>query len=238
MNRLALVTGGAHRVGRAIALELARAGYDLLIHYNQSAAPAEATAAEIRALGREAATLAADLGDPAALDGLFDAIAARWGRLDALVNSAAIFPRTPVGSVTVAQWDELMAVNLRAPFFCAQRAAALMPDGGVIINIADVGGEIPWAGFVPYGMSKAGILMMTRGLAAALAPRIRVGAVAPGPVLMADGTPPDQVALATRRTLLKRVGTAEDVAQAVRFIAEAPYLTGETIVIDGGRRWG
>lgn len=238
MNQLALVTGGAQRVGKAIALELARAGYDLIIHYHRSAEAAQATVAEIAALGREATPIAADLADPAALDGLFDTIAGRWDQLAVLVNSAASFPHTPVGSVSVAQWDALMALNLRAPFFCAQRAAALMGQGGVIVNIADVAGEIPWAGFVPYGISKAGILMLTRGLAVALAPEIRVGGVAPGPVLLADDATPEQLRQATARTLLKRVGTAEDVARAVRFIVESPYLTGETIFVDGGRHWG
>lgn len=231
----AVVTGGAKRLGRAIALELARAGHDLVIHFNSSQADADQTVAEIAALGRQAWAISADLRDPAAIDGLFAAIKQRCGTLRVLVNSAADFPRSRVGSITVDEWDAVMSLNLRAPFFCAQHAAALMPEGGVIVNLADVGGEIPWPSYVPYGISKAGILMLTKSLAVALAPGIRVGGVAPGAALLPDdwaGEAP------TARVPLRRVGTAEDIAQAVRFIVEAPYLTGETIFVDGGRRWG
>ncbi|HYF61545.1 MAG TPA: SDR family oxidoreductase [Herpetosiphonaceae bacterium] len=231
----AVVTGGAKRLGKAIALELARAGYDLVIHFNTSQADADRTVAEIGGLGRQAWAISADLRDPAAIDGLFAAIKRRCGTLRVLVNSAADFPRNRVGSITVEDWDAVMDLNLRAPFFCAQHAAGLMEAGGVIVNLADVGGEIPWPSYVPYGVSKAGILMLTKSLAVALAPGIRVGGVAPGAALMPDdwagGEPIARVPLA-------RVGTAEDIAQAVRFIVEAPYLTGETIFVDGGRRWG
>lgn len=239
-GQLALITGGAQRVGRAIALELARAGADVVVHYHTSATAAEETVAEIRSLGRRALALQADLADPNAIDLLFDRLAAEAGALSVLVNSAAVFPRLPIGSVTPEAWDSLMALNLRAPFFCAQRAAAAMSTrgGGVIVTIADVGGEIPWAGYVPYGISKAGVLMMTRGLAVALAPHIRVNAVAPGPVLMPEGWSEEQIRRSVARTLLKRTGSAEDVARAVRFLVESDYITGETIFVDGGRRWG
>ncbi len=231
----AVVTGGAKRLGKAIAIELAQAGYDLVIHYNTSSAAALATVGEIEALGRQAWAIPADLRDVAAIDRLFATIAERCGSLAVLVNSAADFPRTPVGEVTVEQWDSLMALNARAPFFCAQHAARLMAGGGVIVNLADVGGELAWPSYVPYAMSKAAILMLTKGLAVALAPAIRVGGVAPGAALLPDdwdgGAP-------TARVPLRRVGTAEDIARAVRFIVESPYLTGETIFVDGGRRWG
>ena len=234
-NGWALVTGGAKRLGKAIALELARAGYDLVIHYNSSQAAADATVGDIETLGQKAWSCAADLRDPAAIATLFAAIEQRCESLAVLVNSAADFPRGPVAEVTVAQWDSVMALNLRAPFFCAQHAAALMPESGVIVNLADVGGEIPWPNYVPYGISKAGILMLTKSLAVALAPRIRVGGVAPGAALLPDDW---DAAAPTARVPLKRVGSAEDIAHAVRFIVESPYLTGETIFVDGGRRWG
>lgn len=231
----AMVTGGARRLGRAIVLELAAAGYDALIHYHHSAEAAEHTAAEVRALGREALTLSADLRDPAAIETLFASVAARCGSLAVLVNNAADFPRTPVDSVTVEQWDALMALNLRAPFFCAQHAARLMTAGGVVVNLADIGGEIPWPSFLPYSMAKAGMIMLTKGLAVALAPAIRVGGVSPGVALLPDdwaANPP------LHRVPLGRVGEPSDIARAVRFIVESPYLTGETITVDGGRRWG
>ncbi|MBA3471046.1 MAG: SDR family oxidoreductase [Herpetosiphonaceae bacterium] len=234
-NGWAVVTGGAKRLGKAIALELARAGYDLVIHYNSSSAEAAATVGAIEALGQQAWAIPADLRDVGAIDALFATIAERCGSLAVLVNSAADFPRTPVGEVTVEQWDSLMALNARAPFFCAQHAAKLMSSGGVVVNLADVGGELAWPSYVPYGMSKAAILMLTKGLAVALAPTIRVGGVAPGAALLPDDW--DSPA-PTARVPLKRVGTAEDIARAVRFIVESPYLTGETIFVDGGRRWG
>lgn len=236
-GRWALVTGGARRLGRAISLELARAGFDIAIHYFRSTSDAEALAAEIAALGRRAVWLGADLRDPAAIAGLFAELDGQGGELAVLVNSAADFPRIPVDAVTVEQWDDLMALNLRAPFLCAQAAARRMGDGGVIVNLADVGGEIPWPSYVPYCTSKAGVLMLTKGLAVALAPKIRVAGVAPGVALLPDDWDSEQEP-PTQRVPLKRVGSAEDIAQAVRFIVEAPYLTGETIAIDGGRRWG
>lgn len=234
-NGWALVTGSARRLGKAIALELARAGYDQIIHYNSSRDEAEATVAEVQALGRDAWSVAADLRDPNAIEHLFSRIKDRCDTLAVLVNSAADFPRTPVGTVTIEQWDHLMALNLRAPFFCAQHAAALMPNGGVIVNIADVGGEVVWKGYVPYAMGKAGIIMMTRGLAVALAPKIRVAGVAPGVALLPDGWNDDKP---LERVPLDRAGTPDDIARAVRFIVESPYLTAETIFVDGGRRWG
>jgi pteridine reductase len=234
-NGWAVVTGGAKRLGRAIALELARAGYDLVIHYNTSGEAAAATVGEIEALGRQAWAIAADLRDVGAIKGLFSAIAARCGDLAVLVNSAADFPRTPFGEVTLEQWDSVMALNARAPFFCAQHAAKLMSSGGVIVNLADVGGELAWPSYIPYGMSKAAILMLTKSLAVALAPAIRVGGVAPGAALLPDDW---SHPAPTARVPLKRVGTAEDIARTVRFIVESPYLTGETIFVDGGRRWG
>ncbi|XSG76514.1 SDR family oxidoreductase [Herpetosiphon llansteffanensis] len=234
-NGWAIVTGGARRLGKSIALELANAGYDLIIHYNSSQAEAEQTCSEIRALGREAWAYSADLRDVAAIEAMFAAIEIRCGTLAVLVNSAADFPRTPVGNVSIEEWDSLMAINQRAPFFCAQAAAKLMPEHGVIVNIADVGGEVPWPSFVPYGMTKAAIIMMTRGLALALAPKIRVGAVGPGVALLPDGWQEDSNAL--NKIPLKRLGVPEDIAKAVRFIVEAPYFTGETIFVDGGRRW-
>lgn len=162
--------------------------------------------------------------------------ARRLGRLDILVNNAALFFRTPVESTTPAQFDELIAVNLRAPFFCSQAAARIMGRrGGRIVNIADVGAVRAWPGYVPYGISKAGVVMLTRGLAAALAPRIQVNAVAPGVVLLPAGFPRETGRRLARRIPMGRYGSPADVAQAVRFFATcSPYVTGQVLFVDGG----
>ena len=162
--------------------------------------------------------------------------ARRLGRPDILVNNAALFFRTPVESTTPAQFDELIAVNLRAPFFCSQAAARIMGRrGGRIVNIADVGAVRAWPGYVPYGISKAGVVMLTRGLAAALAPRIQVNAVAPGVVLLPAGFPRETGRRLARRIPMGRYGSPADVAQAVRFFATcSPYVTGQVLFVDGG----
>ena len=178
---VALVTGGAVRVGRAIALALAEAGADVAIGYHRSSAEARATVSELSARGCRAVAIAADIGKPAEARGLIAKTVARLGRLDVLVNNAAIFTRTPFLATTPAQFDRIIAVNLRGAFFCAQAAARAMGRrGGRIVNIADVGAVRAWPGYIPYGLSKAGIVMLTKGLAAALAPRIQVNAVGPG----------------------------------------------------------
>ncbi len=235
-NGWALVTGGAQRLGRSIALELAQAGYDIIVHYHRSADAASATVAEISALGRSAWSISADLRTTDAIERLFEHVRERCGALSVLINNAADFPRTPVDSVTVEQWDALMALNLRAPFFCAQHAARLMPEQGVIVNLADIGGDIPWPSYLPYSVSKAGVLMLVKGLAVALAPRIRVVGVAPGVVLLPENWASEQHP-PTQRVPLRRVGEAADIARTVRFLVESPYITGETIAVDGGRRW-
>jgi pteridine reductase len=230
-KKVALVTGGAIRVGRAIALELHAAGYTLAIHYNSSAKPAEKLQAKLPGSTIHRANLA----NTDAIDALAAEVARAHRRIDLLVNSAAIFYPTPVGTVTQKQWDDLHHLNLRAPFFLAQAVRPFMPAGGSIVNIADVGGTVPLAGFVPYGITKAGVISMTHGLARALAPDIRVNAVAPGPVLLPVYYDAKQRKRSIDQTLLKREGTAGDVARAVRFLAENDYITGVTLPVDGGR---
>ena len=173
---------------------------------------------------------------PAEARALVAAAARRLGRLDILVNNAAVFFRTPVATTTPAQFDRLIAINLRAPFFCSQAAARAMGRrGGRIINIADVGAVRAWPGYVPYGISKAGVVMLTRGLAAALAPRIQVNAVAPGVVLLPEGFPRESGRRLARRIPMGRHGTPADVAEAVRFFATcSPYVTGQVLFVDGG----
>jgi pteridine reductase len=235
-GRVALVTGGARRVGRAIALALAGKGADIVVHYNGAEADAQDTVGAVRALGVRAAAVRADLGDADAAQSLPRQAQAALGALDILVNSAAMMIRTPIGEVTVAQWDAMFHLNLRAPFLVAQAAAPLLRERqGVIVNIADLAAYETWPAYVPHAITKAGVVQMTRGLARALAPDIRVNAVAPGAVLLPDewdATAADRL-IAT--TPLARLGSAEDVAQAVVYLCEASYVTGEVLIVDGGR---
>lgn len=234
--RVALVTGAGQRVGRVIALELAARGFRLAIHYNTSRAGAEATVDEIRTAGGEATPFHADLRRPEAADSLAAAVRAHFGALDVLVNSAAGMERTSIGTVSPAQFDAIMALNLRAPFLLAQAASREMPVGGAIVNIADHMAEEPWRDYAVHGISKAAVIAMTRHLAAALAPRIRVNAVAPGFVLAPEGYGAVAQARFASETPLERLGTPEDVAHAVQYLIEATFVTGETVYVDGGRR--
>lgn len=235
-GQAALVTGGARRVGRAIALALAERGADIIVHYNSGAADAESTATAIRGHGVRAQTLHADLADVAMAQALPSRAHATFGRLDIVINSAAMMLRTPVGEVTPQEWDTMFALNLRAPFFVAQAAAPLLrAQGGVIVNIADLAAYETWPAYVPHAITKAGVVQMTRGLARALAPEIRVNAVAPGAVLLPDAWQDDAATRLAGTTPLGRLGSAADVAQAVVYLCEASYVTGEVIIVDGGR---
>jgi len=205
------------------------------VHYNGSEAGAGATVDEIRRGGGEAELFKEDLSRPGAPERLVAAVADGLGALHVLVNSASVMQRTPVGSVTVADWDAMFALNLRAPFFAAQAAVAHMGDGGVIVNIADLAAFETWPGYVPHGISKAGVVQMTRALARALAPAVRVNAVAPGAVLLPEEW--DEAAAARLRgtTPLRRLGSSGDVVQAVLYLIDADYVTGEVLLVDGGR---
>lgn len=232
------MTGGAHRVGKAIALALAHAGADLVIHYHRSERAAADTVAEIEASGRQALPIQADLGDTAQIQRLFNTIAGEFGRLDILVNSASVFAPVNFLDVTPEQWDETMNVNLRAPAFCAQAAARLMAEnGGHIVNIADVIGLRPWPRFPHHSVAKAGLIMLTQVLAMTLAPRIRVNAIAPGPVLKPPGMTDTRWQEIGQASLLGRPGDSRDVAEAVLFLVTSNYITGEVLVVDGGSRY-
>jgi pteridine reductase len=236
-GRRALVTGAGVRVGRLLAHALQRRGVHVAIHYHGSERGARQTAVEGEAMGVQAALLPADLGDAAAAAALGTRAAKALGGLDILVNSAAVMERRPFAEVTPADWDRTIGLNLRGAFFVAQGAAAAMGEaGGAIVNIADLAAFEHWSGYPVHVISKAGIVTMTELLAKALAPRIRVNAVAPGAVLL----PEDWDEAARKRleetTPLRRLGAPEDVADAVLFLLEHDYITGETIVVDGGRR--
>lgn len=234
-GRVALVTGAGTRVGRVIALALGKAGMRVGVHYARSERGAREVADQIIAAGSDARTLPGDLTDPATAPRLVEHTAKVFGGLDVLVNSAAVMMRTPVGEVLVEDWDAMFALNLRAPFFLSQAAARAMGDSGVIVNIADLAAFETWKGYIPHSITKAGLVQMTRGLAHALAPKIRVNAVAPGSVLLPEGWTQEQADKLISTTPLGRLGSAEDVAQAVMYLICADYVTGETIIVDGGR---
>jgi pteridine reductase len=231
-----LVTGAAHRVGRAIAVHLAGSGYDVAVHYRSSAADADSAVAACRTRGAESQAFAADLADPSAPETLVSAVGSTFGRLDALVNSAASMTALPLETVTPGQWDEVFDVNLRAPFFMSLAARRAMMDGGAIVNLADHLAEDSMPRLVPHGISKAGIVSMTRHLAKHFAPRVRVNAVEPGAVMPPEDWPADARERFIRETPLERLGTPNDVAEAVLYLLRAPFVTGHVLVVDGGRR--
>jgi pteridine reductase len=235
-GRVALVTGAGRRIGRAIATGLAQEGARLAVHYHSTGDGAATLVDEIKAAGGDARLFQADLSVAEAAAALVDQVATAFGVLDVLINSAGIMERTPIGTVTPAMWDTLFAINLRAPFFAAQAAAARMGErGGAIVNIADLAGFEAWAAYIPYAITKTGVIQMTRVLANALAPHIRVNAIAPGAVLL----PEDWDAAAAQRiiatTPLRRLGSPADVVQGVLYLLHADYVTGHTLVVDGGR---
>lgn len=248
-DTVALVTGAGHRLGRAIALGLADAGSHVVVHYGRSRDAAEETAEAIRARGREALTVSADLRRPDEIEALFCDVNARFGRLDVLVNSAASFERAPFGELTVEAWDEVQAVNVRAPFLFTQHAVCLMREvsgrpgslgephvPGSIVNLADLSGVTTWRGYVHHGVSKAGLLHLTRTTARELGSDARVNAVVPGPILPPPGEDPDGDEWRARgeRMPLGRTGEPGHVAGAVTFLAENDYVTGAHLFVDGG----
>jgi pteridine reductase len=235
LNRVALVTGAAKRLGRAIALRLAREGADIVIHYRSSEPEARETVSDVEKLGRQGIALAADLTSISEIQQLFRQAADHFGRLDILVNSAATFLPTEFASTSEKTWNESLDTNLKAPFFCAQAAAPLLKRSrGVIINFADIGGLLAWPGYIPHCVSKAGVIMLTKCLAKELAPAVRVNAIAPGTITM-SGDPSEWEADFIRRAPLQRAGTTEDVADAVSFLVQSSFITGQVLVVDGGR---
>jgi len=234
-----LVTGGARRVGAAIARHLHAAGCTLAIHYHRSAADAEALSAEFNGVRADsAATFAGALEDDATPEALIGAVLSRFGRLDGLVNNASAFYPTPIGQTTPAHWDDLFAANARGPFFLAQAATpALREARGAIVNIVDIYAERPLGGHTVYSMAKAALVMLTQALAKDLAPDVRVNAVAPGAILWPmAGKPDEAVDALLAKTPMARKGDPRDVAEAVRWLLkDAHYTTGQVIRVDGGR---
>ena len=239
-GKVVLITGGAKRVGAAICRRLHGAGANLMLHYRASAGEARLLQAELNHQRKDSvALIQADLLDLGKVPSLIDQTVQSFGRLDALINNAASFYPTPIGEITLEDWENLIGADLRAPLFISQAAApALKKTLGAIVNITDIHAERPLKNYILYSIAKAGLVGLTRSLARELAPEIRVNAVAPGPILWPDDDAFDELSRQRiiSHTPLRREGTPEDIAKAVHFLlTEATYVTGETINVDGGR---
>jgi len=238
-GRTALVTGGARRVGAAIARRLHAAGANLVLHYRDSGIDADKLAAELNALrAKSALTIKAELLAPIAPRALVTAALQGFGRLDLLVNNASSFFANEVGTIEASHFEELIGSNLRAPLFISQEAAPHLAEArGSIVNIVDIHADRPLKGYPVYSVAKAGLAALTRSLALELAPEVRVNAVAPGAIAWPeDGQlEAEEKSRILKTTPLGRIGSPEDIAQAVHFLACAPYVTGQILAVDGGR---
>lgn len=238
---LALVTGGAHRLGRAFALTLAYQGYAVLVHYHRAAEQAAKTVAEIKSFGVPAFSVQADLTQAEHIEALFDTVdsllaqpESSLSRLAVLVNSAAVMPRGDAQTLPVEAWDTALDLNLRAPFLCAQQASLRMKRGGLIVNVSDVAADKAWSGFPSYTVSKAALESLTKVLARSFAPSVCVNSIAPGLVLPSESVTEEEWDRLVQRLPLKRPAKTEEVASALEFLLKNEYITGQTIVVDGG----
>lgn len=238
-GKTAIVTGAARRIGAAIARRLHAAGANVLLHYRGAEPEAARLEAELNAArAKSASKVKADLLAPIAPRSLISAAIERFGRLDLLVNNASTFYPTAVGSIEAGHWEELMGSNLRAPLFLSQEAAPqLKKNGGAIVNVADIHAERPLKGYVVYSVAKAGLVALTRSLALELAPEVRVNGVAPGAIAWPeDGQfEPAERARIVATTPMSRLGSPEEIARAVHYLATAPFVTGQILAVDGGR---
>lgn len=238
-GKVVLVTGGAKRVGAAIARQLHAAGARILLHYRASAGAARLLQSELNGVRPESvALIQSDLLDIAKLPALVEQTLQHFGQLDALVNNASSFFPTAIGSITDTDWEDLMGTNLKAPLFLAQAAApALRRAHGAIVNITDIHAERPLKGYIVYSVAKAGLVALTKSLALELAPGVRVNAVAPGAIAWPEDVQFESAERAriVATTPLKRTGSAEEVAQAVHFLCTASFVTGQIVAVDGGR---
>src|SRR5690349_11872911 len=230
MSPLALVTGAAHRLGKAFALTLAREGFDIILHYHQSSEEALRAQSEIESVRGRVTLSRADLTDPLQIQSLVS----QFSAVDVLINSAAFMPGGNVEALTLENWDMALDLNLRAPFLLAQECAKKMNTGGLIVNITDVGAQKAWSRYPSYTVSKAALESLTKILARALAPRIRVNAIAPGFALQSDIVSDEEWQKLIQRIPLKRPARIEEIASALEFLLRNEYITGQTIVVDGG----
>ena len=237
-GKVALVTGGAKRVGRTLALGLAARGCHVAITYRTSAREALETVRAVRRQGVRSIAVQVDQRSSAQVRSAVKEISGRFGRLDLLINNASSFYRTPWDRVTDEQWDDLLSSNLTGPWWYAQASAKVMRrhGGGKILNIVDTAAFLPWPGYLPYCAAKGGLVTLTRGLARALAPRIQVNGIAPGPVLFPPEMGAQERRKAIEKTLLKKAGSPEDILHAALFLLEgSDYVTGVILPVDGGR---
>jgi len=235
-SRVALVTGAAKRIGRSVALRLASEGADVVINYRGSKREAEEVAGLIRAMGRRALAVHADVARRADVATMFATVEKEFGRLDILVNNAGMFFPAKFEELTEEQWDGIMDANLKSQFLCSQAAAPLLrrSGNGRIINFASLGGLLAWPGYTHYCVSKAGVIMLTRCLARALAPEITVNAIAPGTISF-PGDAPEIAEDFIRKAPLGRTGSPADIEDTVVFLAQSSFITGQIVVVDGGR---
>ena len=235
-GKVALVTGAAKRIGRSVALRLASEGADVVVNYRSSKSEADEVVAQIASLGKRAVAIQGDVAKKNDVIAMFAAVEKEFGRLDILVNNAGMFFPAKFEELTEEQWDRILDTNLKSQFLCSQAAAPMLRRSGHgrIINFASLGGLLAWPAYTHYCVSKAGVIMLTRCLARALAPEITVNAIAPGTISF-PGDAPDLAEDFIRRAPLQRTGTAKDIEDAVMFLAESPFVTGQVIVVDGGR---
>ena len=235
-GKVAVVTGAGKRIGRSVALRLAEEGADVVVNYHSSKTEAKDVAAQISAKGRRAHAVQADVSRRNEVSAMFAAVEKQFGRLDILVNNAGVFFPAKFEELTEEQWDGILAANLKSQFLCSQAAAPMLRRSGQgrIVNFASLGGLLAWPAYTHYCVSKAGVIMLTRCLARALAPEITVNAVAPGTISFPEDAP-EIAADFIRRAPLRRTGTAQDIDDAVVFLASSPFITGQILVVDGGR---
>ncbi|MBZ5543390.1 MAG: 3-oxoacyl-ACP reductase FabG [Acidobacteriia bacterium] len=237
-GQVALVTGAGRRMGRVIALALARAGASVIVNYSRSRAGALDTVGEIRALGVDSLAVRADVSKPAQVRAMFRTVERKFARLDILVNNAGIFYQRKWDRLSENDWDRILGTNLKGPFFCAQAAARMMMrrKRGTIINISSLGGLEAWPSYTHYCASKAGLIMMTRCLAKALAPHIRVNSVAPGSILFPGEERSPWTENVLKTTPLQKAGGPEDIAEMVLYlVTRGDFITGQVIAVDGGK---
>jgi pteridine reductase len=236
-KKVALVTGAGARVGQRIALRLAESGLAIAAHYHTSSSGAAELVTAIRSDGGIAESYGVDLSTSEGASDLAHAVRADFGRIDLLVNNASVWEKTPLDSLTEEQFDRLMMVNLRSPFFLSLTVGRWMKEqgAGTIVNLLDWSVDRPYPNHVPYGITKAALAAATRGLARALAPEVRVNAVSPGAVLLPEGIGTDHAEEILEAIPMKRIGSPDDVAEAILYLLHAPYVTGTILTVDGGR---
>ncbi len=236
-RKVALVTGSGRRLGRQSALALARDGWNVVVNYAHSAKEANETVREIKSLGADVISVKADITSSTEVEAMFNQAFGHFGRLDLLVNNAAIFPPPKkFADISDGLWDYVLGTNLTGQFYCARAAARIMEQhGGKIVNFASLGGFQAWPDFVAYNVAKAGVVMLTKSLSKALAPKITVNAIAPGTIII-PGEESDEIRhIEEKKIPLQKYGEAGDIVSALLYLAHADYVTGEILLVDGGR---